>query len=172
MAPDVYVVFGRPKGDRGSHKQWLEAGVPLTVVFEIYSPGNSWREMADKLAFYDEYGVEEYYVYNPDTDELLVYTRGRAALRLVTYKGTFTSPRLEIRFDLTGHEMRVFHPDGRPFLGFEELPAFRVRETARADAAEARAARLIELGRKARRAAASAAELAELERLEGDQALA
>jgi hypothetical protein len=39
-APDVFVVFGRPKGDRGSYKQWEEEHVPLTVTFEIVSPGN------------------------------------------------------------------------------------------------------------------------------------
>src|SRR5687767_8818799 len=32
QAPDVYVVFGRPKGHRGSYKQWEEDNVPLTVV--------------------------------------------------------------------------------------------------------------------------------------------
>src|SRR5262249_30879265 len=37
-APDVLVVFGRPKGDRGSYKQWEEDNVPPTVVFEILSP--------------------------------------------------------------------------------------------------------------------------------------
>ena len=40
-APDVYVVFGRPKGHRGSYKQWLEDGIPLTVVFEVLSPRNT-----------------------------------------------------------------------------------------------------------------------------------
>src|SRR3954454_24418330 len=33
QAPDAYVVFGRPKGHRGSWKQWQENGVPMTVVF-------------------------------------------------------------------------------------------------------------------------------------------
>src|SRR5262249_10292369 len=61
-APDVLVVFGRPKGDRGSYMQWLEGDVPVTVVFEILSPSNDHIEMADKLAFYDDHGVEEYYV--------------------------------------------------------------------------------------------------------------
>src|SRR6266542_2264595 len=61
MAPDVYVVFGRPKGDRSSYRQWEEDNVPLTVVFEVLSPGNSGAEMMDKQVFYDEYGVEEYY---------------------------------------------------------------------------------------------------------------
>ena len=27
QAPDVLVVFGRPKGDRGSYKQWEEGGI-------------------------------------------------------------------------------------------------------------------------------------------------
>ncbi len=135
MAPDVYVVFGRPKGDRKSYKQWEEGGVPLTVVFVIYSPGNTWREMADKKDFYDEHGVEEYYVYDPETDGLLVYVRSphRAALRREYFKDTFTSPRLKIRFDTTGDELRVFYPDGRPFLTFEELADLQERESARAD---------------------------------------
>src|SRR3954468_7103666 len=29
-APDVLVVFGRPRGDRGSYKQWQENNVPVT----------------------------------------------------------------------------------------------------------------------------------------------
>src|SRR5262245_12149911 len=39
QTPDVYVVFGRPKGDRPSYKQWEEGGVPMTVLFEVLSPG-------------------------------------------------------------------------------------------------------------------------------------
>ncbi len=31
------VVFGRPKGDRGSYKQWLENQIAPQVVFEILS---------------------------------------------------------------------------------------------------------------------------------------
>src|SRR4051794_25468794 len=38
VAPDVFVVFGRPKGDRGSYRQWEEDNVPMTVVFEVLSP--------------------------------------------------------------------------------------------------------------------------------------
>src|SRR5262245_61638349 len=43
-APDVYVVFGRPKGDRPSYKQWEEGDIPMTVVFEVRSPENSDEE--------------------------------------------------------------------------------------------------------------------------------
>src|SRR5690348_348843 len=44
-APDVLVAFGRPKGERGSYKQWEEDGVASLVVFEILSPGNRAGEM-------------------------------------------------------------------------------------------------------------------------------
>ena len=36
-APDVIAVFGRPKGDRGSYKQWEEENIAPQVVFEILS---------------------------------------------------------------------------------------------------------------------------------------
>ena len=59
-APDVFVVLGRPKGDRLSYMQWKEAGIPPQIVFEIISPSNTKAEMEKKLLFYDRYGVEEY----------------------------------------------------------------------------------------------------------------
>src|ERR1051325_2364892 len=36
-APDIFVAFGRPKGDRGSYQQWLEGNVAPQVTFEIVS---------------------------------------------------------------------------------------------------------------------------------------
>src|SRR5262245_8223447 len=61
MAPDAMVVFGRPKGDRGSYQQWHEDGIAPQVVFEVLSPGNRLAELIKKFQFYDRYGVEEYY---------------------------------------------------------------------------------------------------------------
>jgi Uma2 family endonuclease len=62
QAPDAMVVFGRPKGDRGSYMQRVEGGSPPQVVFEILSPGNRFTEMIKKFDFYERYGVEEYYL--------------------------------------------------------------------------------------------------------------
>jgi Uma2 family endonuclease len=164
-APDVYVVFGRPKGDRGSYKQWEEENVPLTVAFEVLSPGNTVTEMADKHAFYEEHGVEEYYVYDPDANRLHAYVRrGEALVRVRRVEG-FASPRLGVRFDLSGPEMVVRYPDGRPFLTFEELAGKREQAEQRAEQAERRAARLAELTRKALRQEATPEELRELEAL-------
>jgi Uma2 family endonuclease len=165
-APDALVVFGRPKGDRGSYRQWEEGNVPLTVVFEVLSPGNTVIEMANKLAFYEEYGVEEYYVYDPDSNVLMAYVRRGDVLRRVRPVDGHVSPRLGIRFDLSGSEMAIYRPDGQRFLTFEELEAARARAEQRASRAEQRAARLAELSRKARRGLASAEELQELDCLE------
>jgi hypothetical protein len=144
-------------------------------------------EMADKLAFYDEHGVEEYYLYDPDLNALAIYVRQGEVLRRVRPARGFVSPRLGIRFDLSDSEMAVFGPDGQRFLSFEELSAERQRDQqlrleaqqqadqarlqadqARLQADQARqwAARLAELGRKARQGLASPAEIAELEKLE------
>jgi Uma2 family endonuclease len=186
IAPDVLVVFGRPKGDRGSYKQWEEDNVPLTVVFEVLSPSNTFAEMADKLAFYEEHGVKEYYIFDPDNNRLFVYQRQGEVLRRVRPVEGFVSPRLGIRFDLSGDEMVVFGPAGR-FLTFEELQANHEQlqaaheqlqtshqqlqtshqqlQTSHQQAIQ-RAAHLAELGRKARLGQATAEELQELERLE------
>src|SRR5262245_47547869 len=69
-APGVMVVFGRPKGDRGSFKQWQEEGIAPQVVFDILSPGNSFKELLRKYLFYRRYGVEEYYLYDPEKQTL------------------------------------------------------------------------------------------------------
>jgi Uma2 family endonuclease len=179
-APDVYVVFGRPKGDRPSYKQWEEGGVPMTVVFEVLSPKNTAWEMVDKLDFYDRYGVEEYYIYDPDHNTLAVYLRGNAALRRVRPVDGFVSPRLGIRFAMTEPEMTVYLPSGEKFRTAEQMEADRQSSRARAEQAEQardqaeqargqaeqRFRRLAELSRKARQGRASAEELAELDRLE------
>jgi Uma2 family endonuclease len=179
-APDVLVVFGRPKGDRGSYRQWEEDGIPLTVVFEVLSPGNTVMEMDDKQAFYEEHGVEEYYLYDPDHNRLTAFVRRGDVLRRVRPVQGHASPRLGIRFDLSGEELAVYRPDGQRFLTFPEAEAARQQAEQRAEQAEQRAgqaeqraeqaeqraARLAELSRKARRGQASAEELQELDRLE------
>jgi Uma2 family endonuclease len=80
-APDALVVFGRPKGYRGSYIQHREDGIAPQVVFEVLSPNNRIPEMLRKHAFYTRYGVEECYVYDPDTGEVLGFLREGSELR-------------------------------------------------------------------------------------------
>ncbi len=152
QAPDVMVVCGRPKGERGSYKQWEEAGMPPHVVFEILSPGNRPDEMTRKLRFYEKYGVEEYYVYNPEDGLLLGFRRGPAGLQEIVPMRGHVSPRLQIRFEpgAGSDNLRILHPDGQPFLSHQQLVDNALAERLRAEAERARAdrlaARLRELG--------------------------
>jgi len=133
LAPDVLGVFGRPKGDRPCWVQHLEDGIPPQVVFEIVSPSNDWKEMVDKLHFYDAHGVEEYYTYDPERKALTVYVRRGELLRRVLPLQDWVSPRLKIRFHWShdGEELELFLPDGRPFQTLEELDARNTKLTAK-----------------------------------------
>jgi Uma2 family endonuclease len=156
IAPDVLVVFGRPKGDRRSYKQWEEDNVPVTVVFEVLSPNNTDAEMADKRAFYEEHGAEEYYVYDPDSNTLEVYFRRGTALLRQRQPHGLTSPRLGIRSDLSGPEMVVLYPDGTPFLTFEQIRAAWEEAELRAKVAEQRASSAEQRASSAEQRASSA----------------
>ena len=151
IAPDVMVVLGRPKGDRGSYKQWEEENISPQVVFEILSPGNRRAEMNRKLLFYDRFGVDEYYLYDPDKNELNGWLRREGFLDLIESMADWVSPRLQIKFDLTEDELQIIRPDGQRFLSYVEIAqqAEQDRQRAenerqRAEKAEARAALLAE----------------------------
>ncbi|UBF28492.1 Uma2 family endonuclease [Kovacikia minuta CCNUW1] len=120
-APDVLVVFGRPKGDRGSYQQWNEAGIAPQVVFEILSPSNTKAEMNRKLLFYDRHGVEEYYLYDPYGNCLNGWRRTEDFLEVIEPIDNWASPRLGIRFDLSGAELQIYRPDGQPFLSYVQI---------------------------------------------------
>jgi Uma2 family endonuclease len=139
VAPDVLVAFGRPKGHRLSYRQWVEGGVAPQVVFEILSPGNTDPEMDEKFAFYDSYGVEEYYVYDPDGRALEGWRRVGGQLHGIPVMHGWVSPRLGITFDLSGDELVIFGPDGRRFLTFMELSQRADQERRDKELAEQRA---------------------------------
>jgi Uma2 family endonuclease len=145
QAPDVMVAFGRPKGRRGSYLQWREDNMAPQVVFEILSPNNRLKELAKKFQFYDLYGVEEYYLYDPDTVDLNGWLRSQSG-RLVVIEdmADWISPGLGIRFDLSGAELQIYRPDGRRFLTFLELEQRAEQAEQRAEQAEQRAAKLEE----------------------------
>ncbi len=121
IAPDASVVFGRPKGHRSCYKQWEENDVPMTVVFWIVGSDNDWPEMIDKCLFARRHKVEEIYIYDLAKNSLLGYLGGRQTLKRIDFTVDFVSPRLGIRFDLTGSRLAIHFPDGRPFLTPEEF---------------------------------------------------
>jgi Uma2 family endonuclease len=158
QAPDVMVVLGRPKGHRGSYKQWEEDNIPPQVVFEVVSPGNTQEEWDAKLAFYEQYGVLEYYIYDPDTSEWRGYVREGGKLAVIEAMEEWVSPLLGIRFGRgSGTDPGVYAPSGERFVGYvevrralelavaRELEARRREEAAR-QRAEQLAQKLRELG--------------------------
>lgn len=135
QAPDVMVAFGRPKGDRGSYQQWREDGIAPQVVFEILSPSNRLKEMSKKLKFYEQYGVEEYYIYDPDTVDITGWLRSDDRFEVIEEISDWVSPRLGIRFVLQPDTLEIYRPDGDRFLTHVELGQLWEQERQRAETA-------------------------------------
>ncbi|MFV9505334.1 MAG: Uma2 family endonuclease [Oscillochloridaceae bacterium umkhey_bin13] len=137
QASDTLVVFGRPKGYRGSYIQHREAGIAPQVVFEVLSPGNTHREMVRKWGFYDRYGVEEYYVYDPDNGTLDGWVRSNGQFEEITSMEGWVSPRTGVRFGLEGPDLVLTRPDGTRFKSYLELDQERAEAEAARQQAEA-----------------------------------
>ncbi len=140
-APDAMVAFGRPKGDRGSYRTWDENNIAPQVVFEILSPGNRKTEMEKKRLFYQRYGVQEYYVYDPDRNRLTGWIRSGKRFQAVEDEKmrTWISPLLKIRFDLKEDDLHIFDPDGKEFETLEAADKRAEAEKQRAESADKRA---------------------------------
>lgn len=125
QAPDVMVAMGRPKGYRGSYKQFEEENIAPQVVFEIVSPGNRLAEMIRKFEFYEHYGVLEYYVYDPHKNTLEAYSRNTPDehwIDIIVHGFTnWKSGPLGISMAWDGFNFRLFHRDGTAFLSYDEL---------------------------------------------------
>jgi Uma2 family endonuclease len=93
--------------------------------------------MNRKLLFYDRFGVEEYYLYDPDRHNFSAWLRTEGFLDLIDLIDEWISPKLKIRFEFSEKELQIYHPDGKPFLTYTEIAQ-------KAEQAEAKAARLAE----------------------------
>ncbi|MDJ1184945.1 Uma2 family endonuclease [Roseofilum casamattae] len=146
LAPDAMVVFGRPPGDRGSYKQWEEDNMAPQVVFEILSPSNTRSEMLAKQTFYQQYGVLEMFFYDPESRDFWGFARGSVEeefMLITPLNLPWTSPLLQIRFELFADGLAVFYPNGEPFQDPEEVMEERDRIQEERDRA---IAKLRELG--------------------------
>ena len=140
VAPDAMVAFGRPKGRRGSYMQWKEGNTPPHVVFEIVSPGNTHAEIMNKVDFYDDYGVEEFYIYDPDRDTLRGFSRHDGEWDAIPNMQGWVSPRLGVRFELDEDgELVLTTRNGNRLVSFVGMDRLRRQAEDRADQAEGRA---------------------------------
>ncbi len=122
-APDVMVVFGRPKGYRGSYQQWNEEGIAPQVVFEVLSPGNRAGEMERKFQIYERHGVQEYYIYDPERGDVVGWRRVGNGLEPIPEMMGFVSPWLKIRFEPGEgpNNLKIIGSDGHAFATYLEL---------------------------------------------------
>lgn len=148
ISPDVFVIFGVPKGDRRSYFLWEEGRVP-TLAIEIASQTGWQQLLAQKKKKYEQMGIEEYVVFDPDGEFIqprlqgFLLERGRYRPLSLEPDGSLASRTTGLRFEPEGVRLRVLDiATGERFPWPEESTA-RAREAeARARAAEEELARL------------------------------
>ncbi|MEG4572018.1 Uma2 family endonuclease [Microcoleus sp. N3A4] len=168
QAPDTMVIFGRPKGDRLSYIQYRENNIGPQVVFEIRSHNDSNTKMNKKLSFYQRHGVEEYYLYDPERNELEGWQRIEGNLEVIEPMEGWISPRLGVRFELGEDGLEIYRPNGEKFLSYAELEAERLldrqrlqQESQRAEQANQRAQQESQRAEQADRRAEQANQIAQ-----------
>ncbi len=170
LAPDVYVVVGRPPGDRSSYLQWLEKGIAPLVTIEVLSPSNytpeGRRRLADKLERAERFGVEEYLEIDPLFGTLSVWERQDGATEHLRSVPRWRSDRLNgVTFESRDGVLSVFDKNGAPFRTLAESEARA--EAARTEAEAARSQVAVEAARADTQTARVEALEAELAKLRG-----
>ncbi len=69
VVPDCFVVLNCDPQRRRTFQTWKEGRVP-DVVFEVTSRSTSSVDYIEKLAIYEQMGVQEYFLYDPTADYL------------------------------------------------------------------------------------------------------
>ncbi len=169
MAPDVYVVFGRPKEHRGSYKLWREEGIFPQVIFEVWSPSNTPAEMAAKRSFYERHGAQEFYLLDPDPPASFEgWVRQGDRFVEVQRMNGHVSPLLGVRFEEVEGRAVMYHPDGQRFLSSLERAEQEARERATAEAERQRAEAERQRARVAEERAEQEKQRAETERQQAE----
>ena len=90
-------------------------------------------EMANKLRFYDQYSVEEYYLYDLRAESSGNLAAAGGIPEKISHLKGWVSPRLGIRLTLTPGTLQIHAPDGRPFLNSVELARWATSAEVRAE---------------------------------------
>lgn len=126
ISPDVFVVRNVGNHVRRIFRLWDEA--PPDVVFEISSRGTRQADLKHKFLLYQQFGVKEYYVFDPEYDYL--GDEPLRAFRLVdgvfvkseVRDGRVFSPALGLELVDAGKGLRLFDCKTGEFLKtYDEL---------------------------------------------------
>jgi Uma2 family endonuclease len=144
--PDIMVIPGVEPGDRRSFISWKENGAIPAVIIEVTSEKN-WREnLCERRELYEELGVKEYYLFDPEAEYLrpplqgfLLGERGYRNLRPAEDR-SLTSQELGLRLVAEDRMLRLIDArTGERVLTREEQIA---EAQQRAQTLEAEVARL------------------------------
>lgn len=120
VAPDVFVVRGVEKKQRRIYKLW-EEGVAPQVVIDLTSR-QTWREdLQEKWRLYEQLGVEEYFIFDPEydylDDPLVGYRLKDGKYKVMGARDRrLRSKVLGLELADTGETLRLFDPSSGAFL--------------------------------------------------------
>jgi len=124
VSPDIYITLGIPKRERRSYRIWVEGKTP-DFILELLSDETRRRDFGFKKKLYQNvFQTKEYFLYDPDTEELYGYQLTENRYRLVkpNADSRFFSSVLELLFGVdTQGWLRVYRPDGTLLKTQQEL---------------------------------------------------
>ncbi|MGI8670166.1 MAG: Uma2 family endonuclease [Aridibacter sp.] len=135
VVPDVMVIKGIGNQERRSYKIWEEKKSP-DVIFELSSLGTWHNDLYKKFDLYEELGVKEYYVFDPDYDylpkPLIGYhlIKGKFENVAVENKRIY-SPIMNLFLVDTNKTLRFFNPETNDFLPTRQELAYKTDELAK-----------------------------------------
>jgi Uma2 family endonuclease len=152
IVPDVFVVQGVEKKLRRTYKLWEEKKAP-DVVVEVSSRSTQVEDKGNKKVIYENLGVREYFLFDPEGKWLRPPLQGYRLVGSVlepvqarrTGEGALVlvSEVLGLELRAEGSVLRWVDPrTGKPLPTPRELHAVAAAERQRADAAEAELARV------------------------------
>ncbi|MBI4768960.1 MAG: Uma2 family endonuclease [Chloroflexi bacterium] len=174
VAPDAFVVFGVPKGNRRVYKLWEEGRAPA-VVFEFTSRSTQSDDLSRKRLLYQELGVLEYFLFDPLSEYLRPPLQGfvregeffvpQFPERLPDREWKLDSRALGLELHTEGAWLRLFDPRTGEYLHSpaEEADARRVAEARARYEADARQLAEARARQEADARRAAEAELARLQ---------
>ena len=120
FSPDVLVCFGVSGEDRRTYKLWEEKQFPQ-VVFEISSRGTWGDDLNRKWFLFQQFGVKEYYIFDPEYDylpePLIAYRLKRGELKQVPIRNSrIFSEEIGLEIVDTGKGLRLYNPETKQFM--------------------------------------------------------
>ena len=141
IAPDVMVVFGRPKGDEARTSSGRKTGSRLRSSSRSSRPAialERWNANSNSMSVMALRSITS------TTQTAVIWLVGSGAgniLEEIPKMAGFESPRLKIRFEPGEgpNNLKIIGPDGEPFLTYAEVVKQRKADRQRADEQSQRA---------------------------------